>query len=382
MDLTSFVHNWLERLEGAQAHVDEPMADHDASGVRGGVLERTSPLRVQVPPCLALLCAAGEDAVCAWIPSGVLEDARRQSDCLEAKERHPVRAQTKALALLRDKHARQKQAFGLFREASIIAKAGERVARWLNETRGSELRKAKSTESALRSLAHVSVVWTVSPHADADLARQSKWRPPTKCKICVCAPCACVTIRLPVPHNFNLGHLIGAHGRFLQPLLQQYPRARVAWATGQGGVEEEAVSYLCEGFGDDDDFVDITGSQDDASAVSQGLRRRCRSILNWPLGWTWRDSRANYPCRRERVSLEDITEGMKEQKEQRERERELDLRKKARKAACASARKKRATASRRQRGGAHIRKPQSSRRSCQGRKGQVLSWLWCASDDD
>ena len=195
--LTSFVHNWLERLEGAQA-LDEPMADHDASGVRGGVLERTSPLRVQVPPCLALLCAAAEDAVCAWIPSGVLEDAWRQSDCLEAKERHPVRAQKKALALLRGKHARQKQAFGLFREASIIAKAGERVARWLNETRGSdELRKAKSTESALRSLAHVSVVWTASPHADADLGRQSTRRPPTKCKICVCAPCACVTIRLP-----------------------------------------------------------------------------------------------------------------------------------------------------------------------------------------
>jgi len=164
-----------------------------------------------------------------------------------------------------------------------------------------------------------------------------------------------------VPHNFNIGHLIGAHGRFLQP--------------GQGAVEEEAVSYLCEGFGDDDDFVDITGSQDDASAVSQGLRRRCRSILNWPLGLTWRDSRANY-------SLKDIAEGMKDQKEQRERDRELDLRKKARKAACASARKKRATASRRQRGGAHIRKPKSSRRSCQGRKGQVLSWLWCASDDD
>ena len=69
-----------------------------------------------------------------------------------------MRAQKKALALLRGKHARQKQAFGLFREASIIAKAGERVARWLNETRGSELRKAKSTESALRSLAHVSEI--------------------------------------------------------------------------------------------------------------------------------------------------------------------------------------------------------------------------------
>ena len=69
-----------------------------------------------------------------------------------------MRAQTKALGLPRDKHARQKQAFGLFREASIIAKAGERVARWLNETRGSELRKAKSTESALRSLAHVSAI--------------------------------------------------------------------------------------------------------------------------------------------------------------------------------------------------------------------------------
>ena len=88
-----------------------------------------------------------------------------------------MRAQKKARALLRDKHARQKQAFGLFGEASIIAKAGERVARWLNETRGSdELRKAKSTESALRSLAHVSVVWTASPHADANLcSSRSGW---------------------------------------------------------------------------------------------------------------------------------------------------------------------------------------------------------------
>ena len=128
------------------------------SGVSAGVLEHPSKLRVQVPPCLALLCAAGEHAVCAWIPSGVLEDARRQSDCLEEKERHPMRAQTKALGFPKNRQARQKQAFGLFREASIIAKAGERVARWLNETRGSELRKAKSTESALRSLAHVSEI--------------------------------------------------------------------------------------------------------------------------------------------------------------------------------------------------------------------------------
>ena len=77
-----------------------------------------------------------------------------------------------------------------------------------------------------------------------------------------------------MPHDFNLGHVTGTLGRFLQPLLHQYPRARVAWATGQGRAEEEAVSYPCEGFGDDDDFVDITGSQDDASAVFQGLRRR------------------------------------------------------------------------------------------------------------
>ena len=44
----------------------------------------------------------------------------------------------------------------------------------------------------------------------------------------------------------------------------------------------------------------------------------------------WRDNLANHPCRRERVSARDITEGMKDQKEQRERDRELDLRKKAR----------------------------------------------------
>ena len=74
----------------------------------------------------------------------------------------------------------KKQAFGLFREASIIAKAGESVARWLNETRGSELCKAKSTESALRSLAHVSVIWTASSHGDADLGASEDAAPTNK----------------------------------------------------------------------------------------------------------------------------------------------------------------------------------------------------------
>ena len=137
---------WVERLarlnaaasdgaDGADGAEGAGGASAAAEGAAGAGEQATPATRVQVCPAAALAAvAAGSNAVAqGQIPAWVLE----QSAETARQARHPV-----------------------------SANAVLQVENWLLTTRGSELRKAKSLESALRAVAHVACVW--SSAADDD----------------------------------------------------------------------------------------------------------------------------------------------------------------------------------------------------------------------
>ena len=338
-----------------------------------GALKHAPRLRTQISPCLALCSAAEDEAVRAWIPGVVLEHARQQA-----------RDITRQLSPTREIQ-------------DIVAKAGARVARWLVETRGSELRKSNSAESALRGLAHVSVVWTATPPAEGDFALESTLRTLTKCKLCTSAPCVCVALKLLLPRDFKLGHLIGSRGRFLRPLLLLHPHARVLFGMGQPDAGGIAAPL--------DVSVDIEGSADDVHALAASLRLRCRSILDFvPRARRRKTSRKlerrpapgvrvlvsfadlmhtphslgcrlrELTCRRSGESASaalnwDIAQELLDQKQLRGRDRDVNFRKEAHRKRLAAAR-----IEARGRAGRAWPERKPSERSREGRKGSVLSF--------
>ena len=131
---------WVERLarlnaaasdgaDGADGAEGAGGASAAAEGAAGAGEQATPATRVQVCPAAALAAvAAGSNAVAqGQIPAWVLE----QSAETARQARHPV-----------------------------PANAVLQVENWLLMTRGSELRKAKSLETALRAVAHVACVWS------------------------------------------------------------------------------------------------------------------------------------------------------------------------------------------------------------------------------
>ena len=248
--------------------MEDRQANETMAGGEVGAHKNAPRLRTQISPCLALCSAAEDEAVRAWIPAFVLELARQQARDI-TRELSPTRE-----------------------SQDMVAKAGARVARWLVETRGSELRKSNSAESALRGLAHVSVVWTATPPAEGDFALESTLRTLAKCKLCTSNPCVCVALKLLFPRDFKLGHLIGSRGRFLRPLLLHHPHARVSFGMGQPDAGGIAAPL--------DVSVDIEGSANDVHALAASLRLRCRSILDFVARRLIRSWYAGARCRRAR----------------------------------------------------------------------------------
>ena len=112
-----------------------------------------------------------------------------------------------------------------------------KLEKWLCATRGSELRKAKSADTAMRCVAHVC-------QRGSDATRR-----PTV------APIQTVTLHLMLPEGFASGHLIGTGGRYITPMLACNPSVRVR-------------------FDEDDHGVQITGLPDEAEQVHSQLRAR------------------------------------------------------------------------------------------------------------
>ena len=124
-------------------------AEAGAVEAAGAGVQARPAIRVQICPAAALAAVAAGSNVAAQgrIPAWVLE----QSAQTARQARRPV-----------------------------PAKAVLRVEKWLLETSGSELRKARSLETALRAVAHVACVWSSSaddPLHD-DLLSNATIRPP------------------------------------------------------------------------------------------------------------------------------------------------------------------------------------------------------------
>ena len=138
------------------------------------------------------------------------------------------------------------------------AEAVARVERWLIATRGSELRKARTPEMALRCVAHVAYVWSQADDTERECGGQ-------------CCPAlggdaarrrqraALHTTTVTLPTNRFAAHLIGRSGRFIRPLLGQHPNVRVRF---------------------EDNTATITGSVlDHVSALAQKLDNKIREEL-------------------------------------------------------------------------------------------------------
>jgi hypothetical protein len=109
--------------------------------------------------------------------------------------------------------------------------AAARLEAWLMSTRGDELRKAKSFDTALRSMAHATYVWSLDatqPAGADDLTR----RPETHLRH------LSLPAGPPATHGHgrggfrgcvggSAGHLVGRGGKFIKPLLERYPQVRV-----------------------------------------------------------------------------------------------------------------------------------------------------------
>ena len=146
---------WVERLarlksaesaDGAERKkrrlTSEPQSLPTGVGVPAVGEQARPATRVQLCPAAALAAVAAGSNVAAQglIPGWVLE----QSAETARQARHPVPAE-----------------------------AVEQVEKWLLATRGSELRKAKSLETALRAVAHVAFVWSSCSGSDDPLYDES-----------------------------------------------------------------------------------------------------------------------------------------------------------------------------------------------------------------
>lgn len=120
-----------------------------------------------------------------------------------------------------------------------------KLEKWLCATRGSELRKAKSADTAMRCVAHV------CQHG-SDATRR-----PNVVPIDTMGP-DFVTLHLILPEGFSSGHLIGRRGRYLRPMLACNPSVRVSFGVLDARREE----------------VEITGQPDEAEQVHSQLRAR------------------------------------------------------------------------------------------------------------
>lgn len=92
-----------------------------------------------------------------------------------------------------------------------------RLEAWLLSTRGAELRKAKCLDTALRSMAHVTCVWSLDatqPTVAYDLTRRPE-KPETHLR------------QLRLPDAEFAGHIIGRDGKFIKALLKRWPQLRV-----------------------------------------------------------------------------------------------------------------------------------------------------------
>jgi hypothetical protein len=96
---------------------------------------------------------------------------------------------------------------------------GARLERWLCSTRGSELRKAKTLDAALRCVAHVACKWDTEAGEDEDGSSADATRRP--------AQPPRLTTQLVLPMGLAAGHLIGRRGSFLKPMLFANPSVRV-----------------------------------------------------------------------------------------------------------------------------------------------------------
>jgi hypothetical protein len=137
--------------------------------------------------------------------------------------------------------------------------AAARLEAWLLSTRGAELRKAKSFDTALRSMAHATYVWSLDatqPAGADDLTRRPETHlrhlslpagPPAThghgrggfggFSGSVGARVPRPYVRRPFPYlrptaearprGGSAGHLIGRGGKFIKPLLERYPQVRV-----------------------------------------------------------------------------------------------------------------------------------------------------------
>jgi Ran GTPase-activating protein (RanGAP) involved in mRNA processing and transport len=115
--------------------------------------------------------------------------------------------------------------------SSCPPEAAARLEAWLMSTRGAELRKAKSFDTALRSMAHATYVWSFDATRLAgadDLTR----RPETHLRH-LSLPGEAPAIHGHSRGGFrgrgggSAGHLVGRGGKFIKPLLERYPQVRV-----------------------------------------------------------------------------------------------------------------------------------------------------------
>ena len=106
--------------------------------------------------------------------------------------------------------------FGAKERASTCPpEAAARLEAWLLSTRGAELRKAKSLDTALRSMAPVTYVLSL------DATQPAVACDPTR------RPQATHVLDLRLPDTGFAGHIIGRGGQFIKPLLERSPQVRV-----------------------------------------------------------------------------------------------------------------------------------------------------------
>jgi hypothetical protein len=205
-------------------------------------------------------------------------------------------------------------------DSTCPPEAAARLEAWLLSTRGAELRKAKSLDTALRSMAHVTFVWSLEATQPA-VAFDPTRRPQETKNLC--------QFRLPdaAParrdgRNGFAGHLIGRRGKFIKPLLERWPQVRVriegdtVSVSGPLAADVELVANRLQ--------RKVLAQLSDSNAIiaRERERERLREMKNGrpKITWTGLPKIRPFPCLHSCDGLDDLDRERDYRERLRERE--------------------------------------------------------------